>query len=108
MALVDGAAYERAMAEVERLTAENERLHFDYGRLAGRKLTEHDHRAWRMLADELAELLTVFAPVVALYLNAFEDGELMTLPEKLRLQEVEDANEKVEVVLTRYREARGR
>ena len=40
MALVDGAAYERAMAEVARLTAENERLHFDYERLAERKPAE--------------------------------------------------------------------
>ena len=53
----------------------------------------------RRLAGERAALETVPLPrrdldvlleVATLYLNAFTDDELMTLPEKLRLQDVED------------------
>jgi hypothetical protein len=92
--------------QVTTLTAENERLHFDYERLAERKLTD-EVDAEKALADDLADVLMVFAPVVRLYLDAFAEDELMTLPEKLRLQEIEDAFQKVTTLLVRYREARG-
>jgi hypothetical protein len=41
--------------------------------------------------DDLLRLLRTFAPVVRLYLDAFDDNELMSLTEKLRFQDVEDA-----------------
>ena len=49
--------------EIERLTAENERLHFDYERLAERKPVE-EAEFWRALADDLCDLVSrpAFAP----------------------------------------------
>lgn len=36
----------------------------------------------------------VLLAVATLYVNAFSDDEMMTLPEKMRLQEVEDVLER--------------
>lgn len=59
MALVDGAAYQRAMAEVARLNDENERLSFDYERLASRKLTDEVDALKQWQTEMLAFLFRV-------------------------------------------------
>jgi hypothetical protein len=41
-------------------------------------------------ADQLRADMDVLLAVATLYLDAFRDDEKMTLPEKMRLQEVED------------------
>jgi hypothetical protein len=54
-----------------------------------------------MITDETQEAVTVdrvefeaLLAVATLYVNAFSDDEMMTIPEKLRLQEVEAILEK--------------
>lgn len=40
--------------------------------------------------DRLRAMVNVLLPVARLYVDAFDPDEMMTLPERLRLQEVED------------------
>jgi predicted nuclease with TOPRIM domain len=87
---IDTAALNRLKTEVARLNDENERLSFDYERLAGRKLTD-EVDAEKALADDLADVLSR----MVVGWERIIGHDLAQHPD-------------VQRVMARYREARGR